>query len=178
MPLSRGYPQVIPEPTDGGRVCLSDHGEQAGGSSTWSLLSLHCMAGCLPLRVSPCLSCVLLSHASPRITLPGVTVCARLLLRMYVHSCKGKRDAGCCDATATKNTDQANVSALSNLSCISVFILLFYSFSFLFYFLDSISSRGASFSPFSIQPPRCSDSYRISTHACAAACPSARQLYG
>lgn len=101
MPLSRGYPQVIPEPTDGGRVCLSDHGEQAGGSSTWSL-SLHCLAGCLPLRVSPCLSCVLLSHASPRITLPGVTVCARLLLRMYVHSCKGKRDAGCCDAIATK----------------------------------------------------------------------------
>lgn len=35
--------------------------------------------------------------------------------------------------------------------------------------------------PFSIRyvcPPRCLDSYRISTHACAAACPSTRQLRG
>ncbi|KAL7913220.1 hypothetical protein GGI35DRAFT_283066 [Trichoderma velutinum] len=139
MPLSRGYPQVIPEPTDGGRVCLSDHGEQAGGNSTWSLPTLSVCLRCpLPLRVSPCLSCVL-SHASPRITLPGVPVCARLLLHMYVHSCKGKRDAGCCDAVATKNTDQANVSALSNSGCIYLIIHFILFVLFLFYFLNFLS---------------------------------------
>ncbi|KAL6692123.1 hypothetical protein J3F84DRAFT_110503 [Trichoderma pleuroticola] len=63
---------------------------------------------CLSMSLMRAVSCFSPDHTA-----------GRACTSMCVHSCKGKRDAGCCDAIATKkNTDQANVSALSNSCCI------------------------------------------------------------
>lgn len=121
MPLSRGLPQVIPEPTDGGRVCLSDHGEQAGGSLTWALPTLS-VCRCVSLHVS---------HACCLTLLPGSHCRARLYEYVqdccyactHIHVMEGKRDAGCCDAIATKPPSPHRLTR-------AAFTFFFYSFYF------------------------------------------------